>query len=366
MNAAIRAVFRSIKMQEPEREIVFFHDGYRGLAGRLDTRTDRNVDRSAVRDVLHRGGTFLGTGRVPQLKPPSPDHPEYEARLAEQQAFLKVAAANVYQLGVQDLIVIGGDGSYKGASVIAEHFRESFQAWPFRVIGLPGTIDNDIHGCDPSIGYDTALNNVVDAIRKLRDTIESHQRAIILEVMGNHSGWLALESAVAGGASIVCIPEVPESYDMDRIISCLRAGVRRKYRFFIIVVAEGVMRRAGADWMERLKQRIESDPEIFDTDGEPMDARINSVGHVARGGQPTARENTNASMMSHAAAEAILHGTVLGQPIPAGDIAIGMNGLMPRAISLAEVVENSPRLVTEESELYRLARELMLQPYQPF
>lgn len=366
MNAAIRAVFRNIKMQEPEREIIFFRDGYRGLAGRLDTRTDRNVDRSAVRDILHRGGTFLGTGRVPQLKSPSQDAPDYEERLAEQQAFLKVAAANVYQLGIHDLIVIGGDGSYKGATVIAEHFRESFHAWPFRVIGLPGTIDNDIYGCDPSIGYDTALNNVVDSIRKLRDTIESHQRAIILEVMGNHSGWLALESAIAGGASVVCIPEVADSFDQDRIIRCLRAGVRRKYRYFIIVVAEGVMRKAGADWMQRLKERIETDPEIYDTDGEPMDARINSVGHVARGGQPTARENTNASLMSRAASEAILNGTVLGNAIPEGDIAIGMDGLVPRAIPLAEVVDNSPKLVTESSELYRLAQQLMLQPHQPF
>lgn len=366
MNAAVRAAFRAIKMREPSREIIFFRDGYRGLAGRLDTRTDRNVDRSAVRDILHRGGTFLGTGRVPQLKLPPEDAPDFEARLELQQAFLTVAAANLYQLGVSDLIVIGGDGSYKGGAVIAEHLRKTFPSGPFRIIGLPGTIDNDIYGTDPTIGYDTARNNLIDAIRKLRDTVESHQRAIILEVMGNQSGWLALESAIAGGASVVAIPEIPETWDHERILECLRSGVRGQYRYFIIVVAEGVMRKAGADWMEQLKLRIEQDPDIHDTDGEPMDVRINSVGHVARGGQPTALENTNASRMSAAAADAIITGEVDGVPVPDGDITIGVEGTRIRVLPLAEVVANSPRLVTRSCELYRLSQQLMLQPVQPF
>lgn len=366
MNAAVRAAFRAIKMREPEREIIFFRDGYRGLAGRLDTRTDRNVDRSAVRDILHRGGTFLGTGRVPQLKLPPADAPDFEERVQLQQAFLTVAAANLYQLGVRDLIVIGGDGSYKGGSVIAEHFRQTFASWPFRVVGLPGTIDNDIYGTDPTIGYDTARNNLIDAIRKLRDTVESHQRAIILEVMGNQSGWLALESAIAGGASVVAIPEVPESWDQDRILECLKSGVRGNYRYFIIVVAEGVMKKAGADWMQRLRERIENDPEIVDTDGEPMDVRINSVGHVARGGQPTALENTNAARMSSAAAEAIICGTINGVPVPDGDITIGVQGTRIVSWPLAEVVAKSPRLVTTECELYKLSQQMMLQPVQPF
>lgn len=366
MNAAIRAAFRCIKMREPDREIIFFRDGFRGLAGRLDASTDRNVDRSAVRDILHRGGTFLGTGRVHQLKVPPETDPTYEARYTEQQAYLAVASANLFQLGVSDLIVIGGDGSYRGASLIASHSRQVFPSRSFRVVGLPGTIDNDIYGTDLSIGFDTALNNTVDAIRKIRDTVESHQRAIILEVMGNSSGWIALQSAIAGGASIVAIPEVPATWDHDAILDRLKAGARRKYRYFIIVVAEGVLKQAGDDWSKKLKHRIETDPDITDTDGEPMDARINSVGHVARGGHPSGIDNTIASLMGAAASEAVQLGTIDGEAVPEGDIAIGVQSMRPVALPLAEVTSRSPSIVTPEHRLYRLSEQLMLQPHQPF
>ena len=366
MNSAVRAAFRSLKMREPEREILFFRDGFRGLARRLDSASDRNVDRRAVRDIIHRGGTFLGTGRVPELRLPDGAPADLDERLAARDAFLRVAVANLYQMQVDNLIVIGGDGSFRGATLIADTFRATFPRRPFRVIGIPASIDNDIHGTQYSIGFDTALNNVVDAMRKIRDTVESHKRAIILEVMGNTSGWLALQSAIAGGAAVVAIPEVAATYDHDGILRRLAAGIRRDYRYFIIVVAEGVHKRAGADWSQRLSDRIEADRTIREALGGPMEVRINSVGHLARGGSPSALDNTLAGLLGAAAADVIQQGGLLGEPPVPGDAVVGCRGPYPIVTPLDEVVANSPRLVTESSPLFLLSEKLMLQAEQPF
>lgn len=365
MNAAIRAVFRAAKMRDPDVPIQFFRDGYRGLAARLDTSDDCHVDRSAVRDIIHRGGTFLGSGRLPGMAPPKPDDPDAEVKGRERENLLATAVVNLRQLDVTSLVVIGGDGSYRGALSIAEAYRARHPDDSFRVIGLPGTIDNDVYGSEYSIGYDTARNNIVDAIRKLRDTVDSHQRCIILEVMGNTSGWLALESAIAGGAAVVAIPEIASSQDHERILQRLRAGVRRQYRYFIIVVAEGVLKKAGEDWSQRLRERIENDPDIHDTDGEPMAVRINSVGHIARGGQPSSLDNTVASRLGAAAAELSQTGCVNGERFD-GDIALGIRGHRAHALPLLEVVENSPHVVEETDGAWVLAEQMMLRPDQPF
>ncbi len=367
MNSAVRAAFRAIKMREPDREIVLFRDGFRGLAGRLDSSTDRNVDRSAIRDIIHRGGTFLGTGRVRELVLPEVGAPDFDARIAARDKFLRVATANLYQTGVRDLIVIGGDGSFRGASVIADSFRSTFNGERFRVVGIPATIDNDIAGTDFSIGYDSALNNVVDAMRKIRDTVESHRRAIVLEVMGNTSGWLALQSAIAGGAAAVAVPEIPASYDIDNLVDALAAGALRDYRYFIVVVAEGVMKVAGRDWMARLAQRLEGDERVIRHLGGPMEVRLNSVGHIARGGSPSAFDNTLAGMLGAAAAEVIQTGALDGKRFDENtDIVVGSSGVSMQASPLMEVVENSPRLIEESSPLYRLATQLTLREEQPF
>lgn len=366
MNAAVRAAFRSLKMRAPDTELMLFRDGFRGLARRLDSASDRNVDRKDVRDIIHRGGTFIGTGRVPELVLPPPDAPDLEARIAARESFLRVAAVNLFQHQIESLIVIGGDGSFCGAQAIADAYRQTFPGRPFRVIGIPGTIDNDLHGTEYSIGYDTALNNVVDSIRKLRDTIESHRRAIILEVMGNTSGWLALQSAIAGGAAAVAIPEVEETWNQDDMVGRLIAGVRRDYRYFIIVVAEGVLKRAGADWSHALKHRIEAAKPIHDMLGHDMEVRINSVGHVARGGSPSALDNTLAGLLGAAAADIAQTGSLgRGQPVE-GDIMVGCRGTRVITTPLDEVIAHSPRLVTRDSELYQLSLKLMLSAGQPF
>ena len=365
MNSAVRAVFRSLKMREPERELLFFREGFRGLARRLDSSSDRNVDRQAVRGIIHRGGTFLGTGRVPELVLPPAKAPDREARMAARDAFLRVAVANLYQMNVRHLVVIGGDGSFRGAHLIADAFRETFPRRPFSIVGIPASIDNDIFGSQYSIGFDTALNNVVDAIRKLRDTVESHKRAIILEVMGNTSGWLALQSAIAGGAAIVAIPEVAATQDLAAIVRRLSAGVRRDYRYFIIVVAEGVPRTIRG-WSQQLAELIEADPTIREVLGQAMEVRINSVGHVARGGSPSGFDNTLAGVLGSAAADVIQLGCLPGEDPIEGDVVVGCLG--PKAIvtALPEVVARSPRLVTEESPLFQLSQKLMLQAEQPF
>ena len=366
MNAAIRAAFRSLKMRAPDCELMLFRDGFRGLARRLNSASDRNVDRKDVRDIIHRGGTFIGTGRVPELVLPPPDAPDVEARIAARESFLRVAAVNLFQHQIESLIVIGGDGSFCGAQAIAGAYRQTFPGRPFRVIGIPGTIDNDLHGTEYSIGYDTALNNVVDSIRKLRDTIESHRRAIILEVMGNTSGWLALQSAIAGGAAAVAIPEVEETWDQDDMVGRLIAGVRRDYRYFIIVVAEGVLKRAGADWSHTLRRRIEEARPIHDMLGHAMEVRINSVGHVARGGSPSALDNTLAGLLGSAAADIAQTGSLgRGQAVE-GDIMVGCRGTRVITTPLDEVIAHSPRLVTRYSELYQLSLKLMLSAGQPF
>jgi 6-phosphofructokinase 1 len=367
MNAAVRAAFRAIKMREPDREIVFFRDGFRGLAGRLDSSSDRNVDRSSIRDIIHRGGTFLGTGRVKEMILPAEDHPDYTTAVAARDKFLRLATANLFQTGVRDLIVIGGDGSFRGARVIADAFRTTFTDERFRVVGIPATIDNDIAGTDFSIGYDTAMNNVVDAIRKIRDTVESHRRAIVLEVMGNTSGWLALQCAIAGGAAAVAIPEIADSYSIPRLTAAVTAGALRDYRYFIIVVAEGVMKVAGADWMQRLKTSLELEPQLIRHLNGPMEVRLNSVGHIARGGSPTAFDNTLAGMLGAAAAEVIQLGEVEGVRVGMDDhVVVGCRGVDMVAVPLEDVVRRSPRLVTSGSSLYRLATQLTLGVEQPF
>lgn len=367
MNAAVRAAFRAIKMREPDREIVFFRDGFRGLAGRLDSSSDRNVDRSAIRDIIHRGGTFLGTGRVKEMILPDQDHADYASAVAARDKFLRLATANLFQTGVRDLIVIGGDGSFRGARVIADAFRTTFSDERFRVVGIPATIDNDIAGTDFSIGYDTAMNNVVDAIRKIRDTVESHRRAIVLEVMGNTSGWLALQCAIAGGAAAVAIPEIADSYSIPRLTAAVTAGALRDYRYFIIVVAEGVMKVAGADWMQRLKTSLEIEPQLIRHLNGPMEVRLNSVGHIARGGSPTAFDNTLAGMLGAAAAEVIQLGEVEGVRVDTDDhVVVGCRGVDMVAVALEDVVKRSPRLVTSTSSLYRLATQLTLGVEQPF
>lgn len=361
MNAAIRAVFRRVKMVSPDNEIVLFREGLNGLAGRLEVNFDRNIDRTRVRDIIHRGGTFIGTGRLVELAnpPETVQGPEREAWLRRQREIVDTAVVNLRQLGLDAIVVIGGDGSFKGCMAIGNAYRERYQT-PLRVVGVPGTIDNDIWGTEFSIGFDTALNNTVDALRKLRDTIDSHRRCAVLEVMGNTSGWIALAAGIAGGATTIMLPEVPDTYDLHVALERIRTAARLDYRYIIVVMAEGVRKASGHPRIgEELVRLIEEDAQIREALGRPLEARLNTIGYLARGGHPTAFDNLLASRLGVAAADQALNGQ--SDPVMVG-VVNNQLAIQP----LSEVTEKSPRLIHPDDELLRVAGSLIVHEDQPF
>jgi 6-phosphofructokinase 1 len=355
MNAAIRGVFRSTKRRDPDHEIILFNNGFRGLAGRLEASMDVDVQRRELRDILNRGGTCIGTGRVPELLPADPDAPDAEERREARESFLDVAAVNLYQLEVSGLVVIGGDGSYRGAHAIAEAYRAKFGR-SLKVVGIPATIDNDIYGTDYTIGYDTAVGNTVDALRKIRDTVESHRRAVILEVMGNASGWLALSAGIAAGASTILIPEIAETYDPRAVVGRCVAALEGDYRYFIIVMAEGVKKASGDErYGEHLAKYIAQSERIHEVLGHPMSVRNNVIGHLARGGPPSAFDNILAARFARGAVKVVVD-----------DVAMSLRGRQVVPMPLGEVVGHGPRLVSRDDELFAISQDLTVSQDQPF
>ncbi len=309
---------------------------------------------------MHKGGTFIGTGRIPELKPCPEGYPDPEAWDRRRAEITDVAVVNLRQLGLDGIIVIGGEGSFKGLSHIISAYEARYQD-RLTLVGVPGTIDNDIWGTDDTIGFDTALNNTVDALRKLRDTIESHRRCVILEVMGNSSGWLALTAGIAGGVTTIMVPEKPESYDLDRVVSCIRSALQLKYRSMIVVMAEGVKKASKNPRIaEELRCRVESDPVITELLGRPLETRVNIIGYIARGGQPSARDNLLASKLGFAAANAALDEGALES------IMVGIQRSEVVWSPMREVIENSPRLLDDGSELWDIANSLLISQDQSF
>jgi len=286
MNAAIRAVVRAAKAEQ--MEVFGIRNGYAGLiAGdmvRLDSRS--------VGDIIQRGGTFLGTARSEEFRTPA----------GQQKAAHVLQAVNV-----ESLVVIGGDGSLRGAQALSK--------FGLQVIGLPGTIDNDMWGTDYTIGFDTAVNNVVDAINKLRDTASSHGRVMVVEVMGRHSGWIGLTAGLAGGAELILIPEIP--FTLPEVCQQLRNSRAAGKLYSVVVIAEG----AGS--------AVEIGKEIRAQTG--LDTRVSVLGHIQRGGAPTVFDRVLASNLG-AAAVALLRegksnlmvGSQNGQIVPIDiNIAVG-------------------------------------------
>ena len=265
MNTALRAVVRSADVSGVET--LGIEDGFTGLLqGRAEVLTPR-----AVGDVLHRGGTLLRTSRCPEMKTPEG---------------LRRAAASLRALDVDGLIVIGGDGSLRGARALAGLGNG--------VVGIPASIDNDIQGTRMSLGVDSAVNTIMDAIDKLRDTASSHQRAFLIETMGRGSGYLASLAGLIGGAELVVAPE--SEIDLEEVgEAVLRAYERGKPHCFVIV-AEGA--RMGVQEIARhLEER-----------GIGFESRITTLGHVQRGGSPSAFDRMLASQMGVRAVEALGEG----------------------------------------------------------
>ncbi|HOK25592.1 MAG TPA: 6-phosphofructokinase [Bacteroidales bacterium] len=265
MNAAIRAVVRTAIYHG--LEVMGIRQGYAGLI---------NADfiplvSSSVSDIIQRGGTILKTARCEEFRTPE----------GRQKAYENLKAAQI-----DGVVVIGGDGSFTGARLFNEEYDIPF-------VGVPGTIDNDIYGTDYTIGYDTALNTVVQAVDKIRDTASAHDRMFFIEVMGAEAGFIALFSGIATGAEAIIIPEVKgEERDLKKI---LFDGNKRKKSSNLIIVAEGDEEGGAFAWAEKFKNEY---PDI--------NIRVTVLGHLQRGGSPTAIDRVNASRLGSAAVEALL------------------------------------------------------------
>lgn len=263
MNAAIRAVVRTAL--DNGIEVMGVQRGYSGLInGELFS-----MDKTSVSDIIQRGGTILRTARCPEFK---------------NEEVRKKAAKILQAYGVEALVVIGGDGSFTGAKLLSK--------LGIKTIGLPGTIDNDLAYTDFTLGFDTALNTVVDAINKIRDTSTSHERVSIVEVMGRNCGDLALYAGIAGGAESVIVPEL--GFDKEELFKTILDGKNKGKMHNLIILAEGV---GGA---------FELAKEVEEVTG--IETRATVLGHIQRGGSPTATDRVLASRMGAKAIEVLLEG----------------------------------------------------------
>lgn len=266
MNACIRAAVRAA--QAYDVEIVGVRWGYKGLiSGEM-----MSLDRQVVANIIHQGGTILGTARSQ----------EFETKEGRARAI-----ANMKREEIDGLILIGGDGTFRGGScLIAESDRV--------VVGVPGTIDNDCYGTDFTIGFDTAINTALEAIDRIRDTATAHDRLFFVEVMGHHTGFIALESGIAGGAEDLLIPEAPMS--INGLCRRLEKNFLGGKRSAIVVVAETGQPGDSFRIAREIKEKT------------GVESRVCILGHVQRGGVPTARDRVLASRLGVAAVEALLAG----------------------------------------------------------
>lgn len=265
MNAAIRAVTRSAIYNG--LQVKGIYRGYKGLI------TDEIAEFKSqnVSNIIQLGGTILKTARCKEFMTPEGRKVAHEAKLRH---------------GIDALVVIGGDGSLTGARIFA-------QEYDIPCVGLPGTIDNDLYGTDTTIGYDTALNTILDAVDKIRDTATSHERLFFVEVMGRDAGFLALNGAIASGAEAAIIPEF--STEVDQLEEFIKNGFSKSKNSSIVIVAESELTGGAMHYAERVKNEY---PEY--------DVRVTILGHLQRGGSPTANDRILASRLGAAAIDAIM------------------------------------------------------------
>ncbi len=309
MNAAIRAVVRT--GCENGMRVLGVRRGYNGLMNgdmyEMNLRT--------VSDIIHRGGTMLYSARSPEFKT--------EEGL---QKALDVCKAN----GIEGVVVIGGDGSFRGARDLSLH--------GIPTIGVPGTIDNDIACCDYTIGYDTAMNTVMDMVDRIRDTTESHDRCSVVEVMGRRAGYIALNSGIAIGATSILIPEVDFDIEKD-VIERMKRTQKTDKKHFIIIVAEGVSEKIGG--VDNLAKIIEEKTGV--------ESRATVLGHVQRGGSPSLRDRLVASEMGNYAVHLLMKG--VGNRV----VAMQKEDVMDFDIYEALNMKNTINL-----DLYRIAHEISI------
>ena len=259
MNAAVRAVARAALYKG-----IGVYGVYRGYNGLINGDLEEMSLRS-VSDIIHRGGTVLYTARSPEFR---------------TEEGIQKAVKTCHEHGIEGVVVIGGDGSFRGALDLSRH--------GISCIGIPGTIDNDIACCEQTIGYDTAMNTSMELVDKLRDTSQSHDRCSVVEVMGRRAGYIALNVGIAVGATSILVPEIPYDFEKD-VMERIRATAATGKKHFIIVVAEGV------GHVTELAEKIEAESGI--------ESRATILGHVQRGGSPTLRDRVLASRMGYEAVQ---------------------------------------------------------------
>lgn len=267
MNAAVRAVVRTAKAYDVEVYAVYH--GYQGL---IEGEFEK-VSSNFVSNIIQRGGTILKSARSKEFRTP-------EGR--------QKAADQLKERNIDALVVIGGDGTFTGANILSNEHGVN-------VVGIPGTIDNDIVGTDETIGYDTALNTALDAIDKIRDTADAHERMFLVEVMGRDTGFIALETAIASGAELALLPE--ELTDLKEIKSQLHNMLKAQKRSSLVVVAEGDETGGALKLSEKIKD-----------DFKQYDMKVCILGHIQRGGTPSAHDRVLASRLGASAVKVLLEG----------------------------------------------------------
>jgi 6-phosphofructokinase 1 len=304
MNAAIRAVVRSCAYRKIK--CVGIYRGYEGLI----EGDFKELNARSVKNMIHRGGTFLKSARSKRFF-------TKEGR--------QVASDNLKKEGIDALVVIGGDGTFNGAVVFnAEH--------DFPVVGIPGTIDNDINGTDFTIGYDTALNTVVDAIDKIRDTANSHNRLFLVEVMGRDAGDIALNAGIGAGAEEILIPELDRG--RDRLLASLMRSKESGKTSSIVVVSEG----------DQIGKNIFELASYIEENLEGYEVRVSVLGHIQRGGAPSCYDRVLASRMGVSAVDALLENK--------RDIMIASVQRQMVSVPFSEALKGANKL---EKELIRVA-----------
>jgi len=269
MNAAIRAIVRNAFNND-----LHIYGIMRGYEGMIDGNI-RRLETTDVSNIIHRGGTVLKTARSHRFITPEGRKQAYE---------------NLVDNDIDALIAIGGNGTLTGALQFIKEYPD------ISIIGIPGTIDNDLYGTDFTIGFDTAVNTAVQAVDKIRDTADSHNRLFFVEVMGRNSGYIALHTAIAGGAGGVLIPE--EDSSIEDLVKLLKRGAKRAKLFSIVIVAEGNHMGTVYD----IAKHVENQIDLYD------DIKVTVIGHLQRGGSPSAFDRVLASVLGFATVDALMEG----------------------------------------------------------
>ncbi len=267
MNAAIRAVVRTASYHD-----LHVFGIYRGFEGMIDGQIER-LDKGDVGNIIQRGGTVLKTARSERFRTPEGRKAAYDSLVAND---------------IEALVAIGGDGTFTGAKIFYEEYGVP-------TVGIPGTIDNDLYGTDFSIGFDTAVNTAIEAVDRIRDTADSHNRLFFVEVMGRDTGFIALNTGIGSGAGAILIPE--SSIDVETLIKHLEKTAKRQKLFSLIIVAEGNENGNAQKLAAEIRDRFPD-----------YDPKVTILGHMQRGGAPSALDRLIASRMGFRAVEALLEG----------------------------------------------------------